>query len=118
MLVLTVLTGAAAVALAGWALVHAVRKRPTSGRQVIGAGIVEALMLLTVVFTVIAQASGRVGGDPFVLWGYLLTALFILPVAVAWAFVDRSTTSAVAMFVCAVTTAVMMWRVVDVAQLS
>ncbi|HHW84044.1 MAG TPA: hypothetical protein GX743_09595 [Actinomycetales bacterium] len=114
----TILTAVAAVVLGLWALLHAIRKQPTSGKQVIGAGVVEALMLITVVLTVVAQASGRVTGDPFVLWGYLLTGLFILPVAVAWAFVDRSATSAVAMFVCAIATAVMMWRVLDVAQLA
>ncbi|MDO5495618.1 MAG: hypothetical protein Q4G64_07895 [bacterium] len=111
-------TGAAAGILALWALVRAVRKLPTTGRQVIGAGVVEALMLVTIVLTVIAQSQGRFGGDPFVVWGYLLTALFILPVAVAWAFVDRTATSAVAMFICAFATAVMMWRVLDVAQLA
>lgn len=107
----------AALLLALWAGVQAVRRRPTSGRQVIGAAVVEGFLLLTVVATIVAQAGDRVTGDPFVLWGYLLTAIFVLPVAVAWAFVDRSVTSAVAMAVCGVTVAVMMWRVIEIAAL-
>lgn len=106
------------MALGLWALARAIRKQPASGNTVIGAIVVEALLLGTVVFAIVAQASGRMTGDPFVLWGYLLTALLVLPVAVAWAFVDRSPTSAVAMFVCGVTVAVMMWRVVEVAAIA
>lgn len=118
MFILSVLTIVASVALGIWALVRALRKRPASGNQIIGAAITEGLMVLTIILTVLAQMAGRINGDPFVLWGYLITALFVLPVAVAWAFVDRSTTSSVAMFVCALTVAVMMWRVIEVAQLA
>lgn len=118
MLPVSIAVAVAALVLAGWAAVHAVRGVPTSGRQVVGAGVVEALLLVAVIATIFAQSGGHVTGDPIVLWGYLITALFILPVAVAWAFVDRTRTSAVAMAVCAVTVAIMMWRVLEIAALA
>lgn len=111
-------TAVGAAVLGVWALLRAVRRLPASGRQVVGAGVVEVLLLLTVIATVFAQAAGAVTGDPFVLWGYLITALFVLPVAAAWAFVDRSPSSSVAMLVCAFTVTVMMWRVLQVAALA
>ncbi|HZK05886.1 MAG TPA: hypothetical protein VFC82_08570 [Actinomycetaceae bacterium] len=115
--ILAVVTALAALVLSVWALVRAIRRLSASGRQVIAAGVVEVLILLTVIFAIVAQGSGHVTGDPLVLWGYLIVAIFVLPVAVIWAFVDRSPTSSIAMLVCGLTVAVMMLRVVQVAAL-
>ena len=112
-----ILTGVLAIALALWAVVRLLKGEPAIFRQVISAGIVEAGILLAGVAAVIRQVQGRLGGDPFVFWGYLITALFILPVCVAWAFADRSKMSSAVMAVGGVTIAVMMWRTWQVAEL-
>ena len=61
--------------------------------------------------------QGRLDGDPVVFWGYLITALIILPVCAAWAFADRSKVSSAVMAVGGVTISVMMWRTWQVALL-
>lgn len=112
-----ILTGVLAIASALWAVVRLLKGEPAIFRQVISAGIVEAGILLAGVAAVIRQVQGRLEGDPFVFWGYLITALFILPVCVAWAFADRSKMSSAVMAVGGVTIAVMMWRTWQVAEL-
>ena len=47
-------------------------------------------------------------------WGYLVTALLLLPVAAAWAFAERTRWSSVVLLVAALTVAVMEWRLVQV----
>ncbi len=107
----------AALALAGWAAWRAVRNEPVILRQLLAAGVVEVALVATAVAAGVTQARGGLAGDPWVLWGYLVTALFILPVAAVWAFADRSRTSSVALLVACATVAVMMWRAVQVAGL-
>ncbi|NLI18429.1 MAG: hypothetical protein GX427_06405 [Actinomycetales bacterium] len=107
----------AALMLGAWAAWRAVRGEPVILRQLIAAGFVELVLLLAVVAAAITQARGELPGDPWVLWGYLITVLFILPVAAVWAFADRTRTSSVALLVACVTVAVMMWRSLQVAGL-
>lgn len=112
------LTGVAALALGGWAVVRLVRNQPVIGKQLIGAAVVETLMLLACAAAIAAQASGRVNGDTVVMWGYLITALLLVPAASAWAFADRTRTSSAALLVACATVAVMMWRTLQVAMLA
>ncbi|SNU01629.1 hypothetical protein SAMN06298212_11427 [Ruaniaceae bacterium KH17] len=115
--VLIVLTGVLATALGVWALVRLVRGDAAIFKQVITAGVVEAGILLTAIAALVRQVQGRLDGDPVVFWGYLITALIILPVCAAWAFADRSKVSSAVMAVGGVTIAVMMWRTWQVALL-
>lgn len=108
----------AAIALGVWALIHAIRNKPVLGKQLAAALLVEALMVITAVAAGIEQARGKVTGDPIVLWGYLLTALLVLPVVGGWAFADRTRTSSVALLVGALTVVVLMWRTVQVAMIA
>lgn len=114
---LVILSGALAAALAVWAVVRLLRGEPAIFRQVIAAGVVEAGMLLVAIAAIFQQARGMLQGDPFVFWGYLITALFVLPICVAWAFADRSKVSSAVMAVGGITIAVMMWRAWQVAGL-
>lgn len=104
-----------AIALGVWALAHIVTDRPVIGRQLAGCLVVEGTILVTAVAAGVEQARGAVTGDLIVLWGYLLTALVVLPVVGGWAFADRTRTSSVALLVGAVTVVVLMWRTVQVA---
>lgn len=114
---LLILTGAASCALAVWTVVRLLRGEAAVFRQVIAAGVIEAGVLLVAVAGIVRQVQGRLAGDPFVFWGYVVTALFILPVCVAWAFADRTKVSSAVMGIGGVTIAVMMWRAWQVAEL-
>ena len=108
----------ASLVVGGWALVHVIRNRPVIGIQLAACLVVEALILVTAIAGGIAQAQGKVRGDPIVLWGYILTALVVLPAVGGWAFADRTRTSSVALLVGATTVIVLMWRTVAVAMLA
>lgn len=117
MIPLILAAGSGCVVVGVWAIVRAVRDDPVIFRQLVAAGVIEVLLLLVAVAAGLAQASGHVGGDPLVLWGYLLTVLFVLPAAGVWAFADRTRTSSVALAFACLTVGVMLWRVVTVAAL-
>lgn len=111
------MTAVSSVMLGGWAAWRAIRDRPVILRQLLGAGLVEIFLLITMIAACVTQARGELGGDPVVLWGYLVTAVFIMPVAGFWAFADRTRTSSLALLVACATVAVMMWRSLQVAGL-
>jgi hypothetical protein len=103
-----------ALALATWAAVFAVRDRAVVLRQLMGAAVVEAVLLLQVVAGVVATVRGDAPADAVTFWGYLLTALVVLPVAAAWAFAERTRWSSVVLLVAALTIVVMQWRLLQV----
>ena len=111
---LAVLAALLAVALAGWAAVFAVRNRAVVLRQLWGAAVVEGALLLQVVVALIETARGGGPSDPVTFWGYLVTALLLLPIAAAWAFAERTRWSSVVLLVAALTIVVMQWRLVQV----
>lgn len=102
---------AACVALAAWATVFVVRDRAVVLRQLWGAAVVEGLMLVQCVVLAVLGLGGTAPTDPVLLWGYLVTALFVLPVAALWAFAERTRWSSVVLAVAALTVAFLEWRV-------
>lgn len=90
---------ALAAALTVWALVEALRDRPVSGTQVPGMAVVEAGLLVQVLWAGLATARGTVPAatDAALLWGYLVVELLLLPAAFTWAFVERTRWSSVVM---------------------
>ncbi|WP_435736229.1 hypothetical protein V5D56_15720 [Cellulosimicrobium sp. PMB13] len=102
---------AACVALAGWATVYVVRDQAVVLRQLWGAAVVEGLILVQGVVLGVLGATGTAPTDPVLLWGYLVTALFVLPVAALWAFAERTRWSSVVLAVAALTVAFLEWRV-------
>ncbi len=97
--------------LALWAALFAVRDRAVILRQLIAGGVVEAAILVQMVVAGIGQAGGHPVADPWTLWGYLVVALMVLPLAAAWALADRTRWSSVVLVVAAFTVAVMELRV-------
>lgn len=97
--------------LAAWASWRAIRNQPVIFIQLIAAGVIEALIVIQGVIAAAAQFSGRVIADPVTLWGYILTCLVLLPIAAAWALVDRTRTSSIAMVVITVCLVVCYWRI-------
>ncbi|GGB92888.1 hypothetical protein [Cellulomonas carbonis] len=105
---------AGSLALAGWAAWRALRDRPVILRQLlVGAGV-EALLLVHVVVALVLSATGSPPADAPTFWGYLVTTLFVLPVAAAWAFAERTRWSSVVLLVAAVTVAFLQLRLVQV----
>ncbi len=107
---LLLLVVAACVALAAWAVVFVARDRAVILRQLWGAAVIEGLILVQAVVLAVLGATGTAPTDPVLLWGYLVTALVILPVAALWAFAERSRWSSVVLAVAALTVAFLEWR--------
>ncbi|KAE8764055.1 hypothetical protein [Georgenia thermotolerans] len=109
---LTVIITAVLVGLLGiWALWFTIVDRAVILRQLVAGAVVELALLAQVVVGLVAQAQGHRAADPWTFWGYVITALFLLPVAAAWAFADRSRWSSVVLLVACVALLAMQARV-------
>jgi hypothetical protein len=91
--------------LACWAGWFALRDRPVILRQLVAGGVVEALLLVEVVVAAVRTVTGDGPADGWTFWGYLVTTLFLLPVAALWAFAERTRWSSVVLLVAALTVA-------------
>lgn len=101
------------VALAAWALVFVVRDRAVILRQLFGAAAVEAVLLIQAVVAGVQIGRGH-AVDGALFWGYVVTALLLLPVASAWAFAERTKWSSVVLMVASLTVgflAFRMWQI-------
>jgi hypothetical protein len=107
---LLLLVAALCAALAGWALWFVIRDRAVILRQLIGAAVIEAVLLVQAVVAGVRQVTGDVAVDGPLFWGYVATTLVVLPVAAAWAFAERTKWSSVVLAVAAVTVAFLDWR--------
>lgn len=111
---LVLVTALAAAVVAGWAAWRTLRDQPVILRQLLAAGVVEGLLLVQVVVGLVAGARGDGPADGATFWGYLLTTLFVLPVAAAWAFAERTRWSSVVLLVAALTVVFLQFRAVQV----
>lgn len=82
----------------------------------IGAtALVELLLIAQVVISLIAPAVGNSPtGSLLEFWIYLISALFIPPVAIFWALVDRGRWSTVVLSVAGLAVAVMVYRMIQI----
>lgn len=80
----------ASLAYAAWALVAVVLGRPPRERYVIGAGVVEVLILVQVVTAVIAMIVQGAPDETATFVGYLVMILVILPLGLFWALAEKS----------------------------
>jgi hypothetical protein len=111
---LAALVALLAVVLAAWAAVFAVRDRPVVLRQLWGGAVVEGAMVLQVLVALLLTVRRQGPADGVTFWGYLVTAMLVLPIAAAWAFAERTRWSSVVLLVAALTVVVMQWRLVQV----
>ncbi len=111
---LALLVGLSAVLVAGWAGWFVLRDRAVVLRQLWGAAVVEALLLVEVVVAVVLTARGDPPADPPTFWGYAVTTLILLPLAALWGFAERSRWSSVVLLVAAVTVAFLQLRMTQV----
>ncbi|MPV37646.1 hypothetical protein [Georgenia subflava] len=97
-----------------WAAWFAVRGRPVIFKQLLAGGVVEAALVVQGVVALVGVVGGHPLAEPWTYWGYLVTALFLLPVAAVWAMADRTRTSSIALVVVCVAILAMqarMWQV-------
>lgn len=102
------------VALAVWALVFVVRDRAVILRQLFGAAVVEAVLVVQAIVAIVLLTGGGHTVDGPLFWGYLATALLLLPIAAAWAFAERTRWSSVVLMVASLTVAFLgfrMWQI-------
>ena len=111
---LAVAVAVLSLVLAGWAAWRTLRDRPVILRQLIFAGVIEALLLVEVVVAAVRSFTRGGPADVPTFWGYLVTALILLPIAGAWAFAERTRWSSVVLLVAALTGAFLQLRLVQV----
>ncbi|WP_127127479.1 hypothetical protein [Georgenia sp. SYP-B2076] len=111
MLPALVLASVLAALLALWALWFTVRDRAVILKQLIGGAVVEVALLAQIVVAAVALAGGHDVREPWTLWGYLVVAVLLLPVAAAWAFAERTRWSSVVLLVACVAILAMQARV-------
>lgn len=100
-----------AAVLASWATWFALADRAVILKQLIFGGVVLVALVVQVVVALVGVNGGHVIADPWTFWGYVATAIVLLPVAGAWAFADRSRWSSVVLLVACVAILAMQARV-------
>lgn len=107
----TYLEVAVAVAAGLLCLVLGLVGRRPSDWTVGSLALVELLLIVQVVIAIVAPLAGNPPtGSLLEFWVYLVSAVLLPPLAVAWALVERSRWSTVIMGVAALAIAVMVWR--------
>lgn len=82
---LTYLIVLACLVQAGWAAWFVMKDRAVMLRQLWGCAVVEGLLLVQAIVTAGLLLLGSYGHvEVWELWGYLVTALLVLPLAAAW----------------------------------
>ncbi len=111
---LAVIVALAALVVAAWAGWSALRDRAVVLRQLWGAAVVEALLLVELVVAVVRALTGTPPGDAPTFWGYAVTTLIVLPLAAVWGFAERTRWSSVVLLLAALTVAVLQLRMLAV----
>ncbi|XBH20194.1 hypothetical protein V5R04_07970 [Jonesiaceae bacterium BS-20] len=98
----------------GWACLFAFRDRAVILKQLWAAAVVEGLLLIQVVTSAIGLAGHtRPDFAAWEFWGYVVTALIILPGAALWAFAERTKWSSVVLAVGAFTVIFLQFRLIQ-----
>lgn len=97
--------------LGAWAAWHAIRDRPVVLRQLVGAAVVEVALVVQAFVAFWATLTGHELTEAGTFWGYVVVALCILPLAAAWALVERTRWSSVVLLVACVAVLAMQARI-------
>lgn len=106
--VLVLTTLVVCLAYACWPAIRLVRNEPVIFVQLKWLIAPLALLIAMCAVTLFAKPAAV---DGVLIWGYLITALLILPAAGVWAFVDRTRWSSAVLLIGAVAVAVMVLRI-------
>ncbi|AYY11471.1 hypothetical protein EF847_00770 [Actinobacteria bacterium YIM 96077] len=81
---------AASLVFAAWALVMLVADRNPREWFVIGAGVIEVLLLVQAIVAVIIMIAGDGPADMALFISYLIFTLLLMPATLLWALVEKS----------------------------
>lgn len=109
---LTVVLFAASGLLFLWGLVQALRNRPAGKPILIYTGVLEALLLIQLIVGAVLFPT-HPGTDGVLFFGYLLTAIVMLPLAWFWAFAELSRWGPAVLAAAGFTVVVMIERMVQ-----
>jgi hypothetical protein len=107
-------TAGVSLVLGVWCLVAAGRGVRPSLHQLIGAAVLEALLVAQAVIGVVLLLRSGEGVDTITFLGYHLTAVTLLPVGVGWGIADRSRWGNGVFAIAAATEAVLVMRLVQI----
>ncbi|WGW12964.1 hypothetical protein LWF01_04110 [Saxibacter everestensis] len=110
---LTWLLLGASVLMALWALVLTFANKPTGLPVFFGLALVELLLLIQLVVAIVLFSQGA-DADGVLFFGYLLTAIIIVPAAGFWALAETSRWGAGVLTIGCATTAIMVERMVQI----
>lgn len=79
---------AAAAVLAIWGTVQALRNRPAPISMIVWAGGVLALLIVQLITGIVL--FGQTNADPLLFFGYVLTAIILVPIAAVWGYIEPS----------------------------
>lgn len=99
--------------LAGWSGYRALRDRPVILKQLIAAGVVEAMLLIQAILAIGDVAGGKDLVEPVVFWGYVIVGLLLLPAAGVVSIAERTRWSSVAYLVLVLAVAVVEVRMLS-----
>ncbi|WP_035737087.1 hypothetical protein [Glycomyces arizonensis] len=80
---------AAALALAAWFFVDTARSKEVDRANIVGVGVLEALLLVQLVVSIVL-VPGAAGSGKALLFSYLVTTLLIPIAGTFWGSIDRS----------------------------
>lgn len=107
---MTWILAAGAIAIAGWATLRLLRDQPVIFKQLIAAGVVVALLLVSMVFAAIQLATGHNVTDPVVFWGYYIAGALLFPFAGLLAVAERTKWSSVVLLIASLAFAIVQMR--------
>jgi hypothetical protein len=107
---------AASLLLALWTGVQAARRRPTSEAQMIGAIVVEVVLLAQVVIALVRVIGGSVLAEPVTFIAYSVGVLLALPLGFYLAREERTRWGSLCLCFTAVVVAVMVLRLLQLWQ--
>ena len=79
---------AAAGLLALWGTIQALRNRPAPIAMIWWAGAVLLLLIVQLVTSIVL--FGQTNADPLLFFGYVLTAIILVPIAAVWGYIEPS----------------------------
>lgn len=94
-----------------WALVSAIRNRAASPPLIIATGVLLLALVVQLVVCIIAVATGGTATDPVLFFGYLITAIVLVPLAGFWAFAELTRWGPIVLVAAALTVIIMEARV-------